>query len=122
MGWRVLLGLADGWPGVHGQPGICALKVVVEHDGERPFPVMTAAGGGQRGTLPGGAGLAGGRPGGDHFEQPVRLGRCHASVNQPLPCRWHQFGHELGGGKCPDLVWVPAGQVSRADRPCWAAR
>ena len=69
--------------------------------------VMTSPGGGQRGALPHGAGLARGRPGGNHFEQPVRLCRCHAGLEQPLPCRRHQFGHELGGGKRPHLISVP---------------
>lgn len=104
---HLLPGLAGNRPGVHGQPGICALKVVVEHDGERPLPVVTPAGGGERGALPGGTGLAAGRPGGDHFEQPVRLRRGHAGLNQSLPCRRDQLGHEFGGGKRADLVWVP---------------
>jgi hypothetical protein len=52
---------------VDGQPGFCALEVAVEHDGQRALPVVMSLGGGEGGALPGGAGLAGGRPGGDHF-------------------------------------------------------
>src|SRR6266516_4387429 len=68
---------------------------------------MTPLGGGQGGALPHGAGLPGGCPGGDHFEQPVGLGRGHAGLEQPLPRGRHQLGHELGSGQRPYLIPVP---------------
>src|ERR1017187_3583308 len=69
---------------------------------------MTSLGGGQRGALPHGAGLPRGRRGGNHFEQPVRLCRCHAGLEQPLLCRRHQLGHELGSSKRPYLISMPS--------------
>ena len=69
---------------------------------------MTSPGVGQRGALPYGAGLSRGDPGGNDFEQPVRLCRCHAGLEEPLPGRRHQFGHELGGGKRPYLISMPS--------------
>ena len=99
------------------QLGVRVLKVVDEHDGERSLAVVTPLGGGEGGALPGGAGLAAGRPGGDHLEQPVRLCRGHAGLDQSLPRSLHQFGHELGGGERADLVAVaswpgqPGGQA-----------
>ena len=100
-------GLAGDWPGVDGQPGVCALKVAVEHDRQRALGVVVLPGGGECGALPGGAGLAGGRPGGDHAEESVGFGWCHAGLDQSLPGGGHQFGDELGGGKRPCLVPVP---------------
>ena len=41
-----------GGPGVDGQPGVRALEVAVEHEGQRVLSVMILLGGGQRGALP----------------------------------------------------------------------
>ena len=97
---------ADG-PGVDRQPGICALEVSVEHDGEGALWVVTPLGGGEGGALPCCAGLPGGRPGGDHFEQRIRFCCGHAGLEQSLPCRWHELGDQFGGGQGPHSVPVP---------------
>jgi hypothetical protein len=69
--------------------------------------VETWLGGGQGGALPHGAGLSGGRTAGDHREQRVRVRRGHPGLEQAFPGGRQGLGHELCGGKRPDLVSVP---------------
>src|SRR5215469_17349150 len=76
---------AGAWPGVDWEPGLGVLEVAVEHDGQCALPVVAWFGGGEGGALPGCASLPTGRPGGDHLEQRVRLGRRNAGVEQSLP-------------------------------------
>src|SRR5262249_29642929 len=85
-GWDgALPGRPPDRPGADGQPGAGTVEVAVEHDGQRALAVMAPLGGGQGGALPCGAGLPGGGPGGDDFDQAICFmvpGRLSHAVGQ----------------------------------------
>jgi acyl-CoA synthetase (NDP forming) len=86
-------------PGVDRVAGPLQVQVALQHRGQGLLAPQRGLEGGQGPALPDGAGLAGGRPGLDHREQPAGLLGEHAGVLQALAGGGQQPQDQLSGGE-----------------------